>query len=156
MAQLTNLIAAALGVLAISLSTAEAGVHTPPPLTALRLCTAFPAQVIMTTVGSRKLPRASYIPSSTTTASGYATCFYDFSTTKYVSIGLYGPAKVYPTTVGTRVPELSATGRVVNSPPEIIVYAISHGYQMTVAESRAAVTKSALIKLAVYVSQRLP
>jgi hypothetical protein len=155
MTRLTPLIV--LGALAIGVPSASATEpHIPPPLTSLKVCTMFPAQTVESVVGAHTLPSASYNSGSVTTASGYATCFYRFSPTKYLAIELYGPAKIYPTTVGTKVPQLGPTGRVQNAPPSILVYCVSHGYQVTLSDNRSAVSKAAIIKLAVYVTQHLP
>lgn len=116
-----TLLAVSLCVVARSLTAAAAGVRTLPPLSAFGVCTTFLAQAVMTALGEHRLPQTAYTRSATMTATGYATCFYDFSSTKYVSIGLYGPAKVYPTKVRTRVPQLGVTARVAISRPEVIV-----------------------------------
>jgi len=139
----------------VSIAGASA-TRTAPPLTSLQVCTTFTAQVVAQQLGKHTTPQASYYPSKATSATGYATCFYRFSKLSYVAIDLYGPAHPVADVEGSKVASLGPTGRLLLSPPDTLVYVLSHRYEISISGQSAYFSRSSLIALALYITHHLP
>jgi hypothetical protein len=133
-----------------------AAAKTAPPFTSLQVCTTFPAALVARELGKHTPAQASYYPSKATSAGSYATCFYRFSKLYYATVELYGPPHPITEVAGSKVPALGPTGRLQISPPDTLVYVLSHGYEITIVGQTAFFSKSSLIDLALYVTQHVP
>jgi hypothetical protein len=155
-----QLLALALAVtllVALPSSAASAlATKTAPPLTSLQVCTTFPAQIVAKELGKHTAAQASYFPSKGTSANSYAGCFYRFSKLYYVAVDLYGPAHPVAEVKGSPVTSLGPTGRLLPSPPDTLVFVLSHGYEISISGQSAFFSRSSLVALALYITQHLP
>ncbi|HXR21163.1 MAG TPA: hypothetical protein VN786_01280 [Acidimicrobiales bacterium] len=133
-----------------------AATRTAPPLSSLQVCTTFTAQIVAKELGKHTTAQASYYPSKATSATGYASCFYRFSKLSYVAVDLYGPAHPTAEVEGSKVPSLGPTGRLQLSPPDTLIYVLSHGYEVSISGQTAYFSRSSLIALALYITHHLP
>jgi len=133
-----------------------AATRTAPPLSSLQVCTTFPAKTVATELGKHTTAHASYYPSKTTSATGYATCFFRFSKLSYVAVDLYGPSHPVAEVEGSKVTRLGPTGRLLLSPPDTLIYVLSHGYEISISGQSAYFSRSSLIALALYITHHLP
>ena len=153
---LSSALAVTLLVVVPSSAAGASATKTAPPLSSLQVCTTFPAQIVAQQLGKHTTPQASYYRSKATSATGYASCFYRFSKLSYVAVDLYGPAHPVAEVEGSKVTSLGPTGRRLLSPPDTLIYVLSHGYEISISGQSAYFSRSSLIALALYITHHLP